>query len=181
MRRMGSAIIFGLGLLWIGMAAAQAQPRVPPGREGGDPQPTQPTPSTSVLTRIKPEQTAELLKEAKYTDVRVLEPANEIQRVGGKIGQVPVYANHFVCDAEGCRLISFVAFFGEQPTIDQNYLNAWHQAWRFAKLYRNKQGNLVFQFDVHLFTGLSAEYVRSAAQMYAHLLGKLMEFKPGEK
>ena len=181
MQRTGRALMLALVILWTVTAVAQAQPRVPPGRDGGDPQPAPPGPSGGVLTRIKPEQTAELLKQAKFADVRVLEATKEVQRVTGKIGEVPVYANHYLCEADGCRLISFVVLFGEQPTIDLSYLNAWHQAFRFAKLYRSKQGNLIFQFDVHLFTGVPAEYVRSAAQMYAHLLGKLMEFKPGEK
>src|SRR5688572_18067264 len=100
MKRSKLGVVLWLGVLLLGMAVAQAQQRTPPGRDGGDPppgqpsqpgqppqpgQPSQPGPSSGVLLRIKPEQTAELLKQAKYADVRVLEPTKDMQRVTGKI------------------------------------------------------------------------------------------------
>jgi hypothetical protein len=169
--------MIAIGFALICPAPSQAQPSLQPPGGGSGPGPSQPA-SGEAIVRIKPAMTAELLKQAKYEDVRVLEPRDNVQSVVGKMGGVPVYVHHFLCEDEGCRLLSFTVYFGQQSHIDANYINAWHYAWRFVKLYRDKKDNLIFKWDVHLFSGVPPNYIRDAASMYAHMLKKLLEFKP---
>ena len=181
-RRIVSAF---LGLCLVGGVSTlcQAQPRIGAPSSPQQPQqqpqqqPAQPS-QGGLITHITPDDTAKLLEKAGYKEVEVYQTSAGRRHVKAKLGALPVHALHANCDASGCRSISFATFFGKQPNVDWKYINAWHNAWRFTRLYRNDQGDLVFDMDLHLYNGATPDYIQQAATLYAQLLNKLLDFRP---
>ncbi|MCC7345778.1 MAG: YbjN domain-containing protein [Variibacter sp.] len=156
---------------------AVTQPRLGGGGGGGGGQPAQPAPAAGMIAAITPDQTAKLMTEAGYKDVRFVEHQGQ-RHVGGKIDQTEVFAMHLACESGACPVVSFTVFLGQQPNLQLDYLNAWNSEQRFAKLYRNKDNSWTFDMDIHLFGGVSPEYVKRSSIIFGSLLKKLYQFKP---
>jgi hypothetical protein len=155
-----------------------AQPQIgPPGGGGGGG--GQPAPSsTGIINGTTADLTASAMQEAGFTDVRVVE-SNGVKHVVGKAGETPVVALHMYCKEGTCLAISYMVFFGEQTSIGWDYVNAWNSRNTFARLSRNSKNNLVFDYDVLLIGGVTAQYIKTAGMIYAQRLKELFQFKPG--
>jgi hypothetical protein len=179
MRLRLSSLILGCAALALAGGLANAQPRIQPapggGGGGGGQQQASPA---GLITKITAEQTAEIMTKAGYTDVKIINGNQGTRHVGGKAGETPVFAIHAGCENGACSTVTFTVYFGKQESIDLNYMNAWHTAWRFTKLYRDKDNDIVFDMDVPLLTGVTPDYFTSASILFVNMLKKVMEFKP---
>ena len=178
-----ASVILAASLAFGAVRLADAQPRISPPNTQPQPQPQQQPQQQQgqLLTHLNPDDTAKILQEAGYKDAEVYESSSGRRHVRAKLGQLQVFALHANCEAAGCRSIILAVFFGKQPSIDWNYINAWYNAWRFTRLYRNDEGDLVFDMDLHLYTGATPDYVKQASTLFAQLLNKLLEFRPAQK
>lgn len=171
----GIALGCAFGLLASGLA--EAQPRIsPPGGGGGGGQPQTQPQQGGIINGTTVELTASMMRDAGYTDVQFFEHQGR-KHVRAKAGETPVIVIHDNCKEETCVVISFTVFFGEQRTIDANYINGWNQTKRWCKLYRAKNGHLVFDMDAFI-AGVQPEYVKAMSIIFANMLKQLFEFKP---
>ncbi len=165
------------GLLLAG--SAQAQPRIqPPGGPGPGPgQPQQPSaPAGGILSGTTVELTARMLQEAGYADVQIFEHQGT-RHVRAKAGETPVIVFHDSCKDNACLVITYGVFFGEQRTIDANYMNAWNSQQRWCKLYRGPNNTLMFTMDVFV-AGVIPDYLKATSTIFAGQLKRLFEFRP---
>ena len=181
MRLRLSSVIIGCAAALMVAGLVHAQPRIgpPAGPSGPGPGPAPaPAQTGGLITGTTADLTARAMQEAGFTDVRVVD-SQGTRHVVGKAGETPVLAAHLFCKENTCLAISWMVFFGEQKGIDWNYINAWNSTHTFARLSRNNQGHLVFDYDVALLGGVTAEYIKTSGAVFATRLKELFEFKPG--
>ena len=175
-----TGIVLGCLLGLMLASTANAQPRIQPpgggGGGGGGGGQQQQQQQGGIINGTNVELTARMMREAGYSDVQFIEHQGR-KHVSAKIGETPVIVIHDNCQNEKCVVISFTVFFGEQRTIDANYMNAWNQTKRWAKLYRAQNGQLVFDMDAFI-AGVQPEYVKAMSVIFANMLKQLFEFKP---
>ena len=173
-----SRLVLGCAMALLTASLAQAQPRIGPpgggGGGGGGGQPQQQPAAAGLIEGTTPELTARMLQQAEYTDVKVFEHQGT-KHVAGKVAGNDVFVLHHFCQEGSCKAISFVLPFGKQPSISQEYIDAWNDK-TFARLRRSK-GDLFFDMDVFLFGGVTAPYIATAGAVYALRLKELLEFK----
>ena len=183
MSRRIHSVILGLTVALAVGVSAQAQPRLPGsgGGGGGGGGGGQPAQSGQLVTSVTPEMTAQMLTQVGYKNVEVYSSQAGRKHVKALLGQLPVYVLHANCEGEQCSSLAFATFFGKQANIDWNYINAWHKSWRYTRLYRNDEEDLVFDMDMHFHSGVTPDYLQKSMVLYAQMLNTLLEFKPGEK
>ncbi len=158
------------------MAPAHAQPKLQP-RGGGEQPHNQPQAQGGLIDRLTPEVTADLLKQAGYTDLEIYSDNSGNKHVKGKINGQSIAVLHY-CEKGTCQFISFVLPLGKQEGVDINWVNSWNYDKLFAKLSQDKEGNIFFQMECYLFGGVSPSHVVSAGQLFAELIKVLYQYKP---
>jgi hypothetical protein len=137
----------------------------------------QPQVDVKVIDRITPELTMSLLEQAGYTDLELIELSGQ-QQVKGKINEQPVVVLH-KCDKDGvCQILSFVAPLGKQQAVDLSWVNSWNLDKMLARLALDDQGNTYFQMDIHLFGGVSPNYVATSGAIFGELIKALYQYQP---
>lgn len=164
----------------MGLALAHAQPKLQP-RGGGDEQKQgggNPPASGQTIDKTTPDNTLNLLKAAGYTELQIYTDNQGNKHVQGKINGQGVAILHY-CDKGVCQFISFVAPLGKQESVDLNWINSWNYDKLFAKLSRDKDGNVYFQMECYLFGGVAPGHITQAGQLFGELLKILYQYKPG--
>lgn len=177
--RLGS-VVLGCVLAAMVTALTQAQPQIQqPGGGGGGGGGGGQAPATSgeLLKGTTLELTAQVLREAGYTEVQVYTARSGSKHVSGKVDGMVVSAIHLHCKDDRCPALAYLFNFGKQDTIDAAYMNAWNQSKLYARLYKNKEESLILEQDV-LVLEVPPVYLKHTAIMYARLLRDVMQFKP---
>lgn len=161
----------------LGLALAQAQPKLQPRGGGDQKQENPPAAQGGIIEQTSPENTITLLKAAGYTDLEVYSDDKGNKHVKGKVNGQPVAVLHY-CEKDVCNFISFVAPLGKQDAVDLKWMNSWNFDKLFAKLSQDKEGNTYFQMECYLFGGVAPAHVTSAGQLFAELIKVLYQYKP---
>lgn len=165
----------------IGLALAQAQPKLQPrgggGGGGGEQNQGGDQPSGQVIDRTTQDNTLNLLKAAGYTDLKIYSDKQGNKHVQGKINGQGVAVLHY-CEKEVCQFISFVAPLGKQDNIDLKWINSWNYDKLFAKLSQDKEGNIYFQMECYLFGGVAPAHITQSGQLFGELIKVLYQYKP---
>jgi hypothetical protein len=164
-------------------AAAVAQPR--PG--GGGPRPPTPPPPGGgdgapggMIVKINAEQLAQLFTEAGFPS-KVIDN-NKTHMVQTQFWTEDVFSGAIpeACDDDGsgCHVFKIFANLGADAGITDAWINAWNSRYWFARAYKLDNGALIFAFDVPLWTGLTPDYIKTAAAMFKKSVDESTDFKP---
>jgi hypothetical protein len=83
------------------------------------------------------------------------------------------------CDNNGsCTILGFFANFGKTPNVDQNWVNSWNENQCCVRAFFYTDQSLIFQYDVALSPGVTADYITSAAQLFKQAVDQSTNFKP---
>jgi hypothetical protein len=178
------AALVAAPLIAAGLAsAAQAQPRIqPPGQQPQQPSQASPSPggqAGNLISRTTAEASAPLLQQAPgVTNVSVVTIEGK-RHLRAEAHGMPFVVFHQQCDANGCPSITFIAPFGKQAGITLEWMNSWNFDKRFTKLSRDADGDIYFSMDAHFFGGVSPDYIRQSAAVFAVMVKAVMEYTPG--
>jgi hypothetical protein len=161
--------------------AATAQPRIPGPGGGGGGGGGAPSPTTGMILKMTPEQLVPLLNEVGFR--------SEVRQLQG--GDKMVYARFWDTDAlwsgvtfgncekdgSGCRTLQFFANFGKDQTVDPSWMNAWNNRFYVVRTYKLvPQGDLIFEGDLMIFTGVTADYVKIFARFFKQVVDESQNF-----
>ncbi|BAT60172.1 hypothetical protein GJW-30_1_02708 [Variibacter gotjawalensis] len=153
-----------------------AQPQIQQPSSPGQPAQQPAAGGGALINNVTPEQTAEVLKAAGYSDVEVYTAQSGTKHASGKTQGILVSAIHQNCNEGSCAVVVFFVNFGKQDSVDAAYMNAWHNEKLYSRLYLNN-GNLFFTWSVFL-GDTSMSHLRRSAAIYSNLLKDLQTFKP---
>jgi hypothetical protein len=89
-----------------------------------------------------------------------------------------VLLDHCDKDGGGCATLQFFANVGAQSNLAPNWVNAFNGAFYGAKAYTLKSGQLLFTFELLLFTGVTKDYLMTTTAVFKNLVDKSFTFKP---
>ena len=161
--------------------ASNAQPR--PGGGGPIPGPG-PSPgpgpgsSSGQLTKVTVEQMAQLFGSAGF-QAQVVQNGN-LKMVRAVFWTADIFGGAIpeACekDGSGCHAMKVFANLGK-ATVDQNWINGWNNTWLYVRC-SIAGGNLIFAYDIGLFTGVSPEYIVTGIKLFKAIVDKSTDFKP---
>jgi Putative bacterial sensory transduction regulator len=158
--------------------AAVAQPRIPGGNIGGQ----APAPSGGgLLIKLTPEQVVGLLNEAGFHSEVRRDSVDAKVVVAAFWGQEPysgVIMDHCEKDGSGCHNLFFFANYGKDQPVDANWINAWNNSKIGVKALKLDDGTLLFEYDLSLLTGVTADYVKEFAKFFKLVVDTATQFKP---
>jgi hypothetical protein len=158
-------------------AAASAQPR--PGGSGT----AKPAPATTadnaLIAQYDADQLAKLFTAAGFSSKVVTTKDN--QRIvqaqfwpNTPSGAEPAYCKN---DGSTCNAYKLVAIINNETSIGDAWTDAWNAKYYFVRAY--KDGNdLVFTWDVLLYPGVSADYIKTTATVFKSIVDDSTDFKP---
>ena len=159
--------------------SANAQPRPGGGKAGGG-GPSGPSggPPAGLVTALTLDQMAQLFKAAGFqSEVADNGGTKMVHTVfwtpdifGGALPQV--------CEKDGstCHGMKIFANLGNAG-VDQKWLDSWNNSWLYVRA-SNTNGNLIFSWDIGLFTGLSPDYLVTAIKLFKQIVDQSTDFKP---
>lgn len=170
------AALAGLGLAFALAGTAQAQIRLDRPVGGGPQQQQQQQPS-GLLNGITPEQALQLLSGAGFAKAEILNLQNNLRAIKAEVNGTPVFAVFFGCENNVCGNFAYAVFFGKQ-NVSEDFINGFNRDRRYARLYTDKDGNLVLTMDVWLYGGVSPSFVATTGAIFATTIKWLIEYKP---
>jgi len=174
MRFWVSATLFLCAALFT--ATASAQPR--PG--GGTPANTPATPADNgLITQFNADQLSQLFTAAGFTSKVVVTKDNQ------RIVQTQFWPNTAsgaeaaYCKKDGstCSAFKLIAIISNETNINDAWTSAWNSRYFFVRAYKDGT-DLVFTWDVLLYPGVSAEYVKATASIFKSIVDDSTDFKP---
>src|SRR6202035_2719602 len=67
------------------------------------------------------------------------------------------------CQSDGtaCKQLKFFANFGKQSTVDAAWINAWNYNYVGVKCLTTDGGELLFSYDLPIFSGVTGDYIKN--------------------
>jgi Putative bacterial sensory transduction regulator len=81
-------------------------------------------------------------------------------------------------DGSGCHTLHFFANFGKQQSVDSAWMDAYNRTYVGVKVYTLDNGELVFTYDLPLFSGVSQDYLLRFLSFYKGVVDEAFKFKP---
>lgn len=160
-------------------AAASAQPVFP--RAGGGGGQAANTPPSDLITKLTPDQVVQIANAASFP-AHVEETSDHQKRVivefWGKDVFAGVLLDHCDADGSGCRTLEIFTNFGKSDNVKGAWMDAWNRSRIAVKAYRNTTGDLIFEYDLPLFTGVTSSYVEAAFKLFKVAVDGAPDFKP---
>ncbi|HKH81622.1 MAG TPA: YbjN domain-containing protein [Methylovirgula sp.] len=160
---------------------AVAQPVFP--QQGGAPTTTPPASGQGpvLITEITPDQLVPLLNAESYPSQVNTDNKGSKWVVTSFWGQ-NLYSGVLFsgnCDKNSdCTMLNFFANFGKSSNVNQNWVNAWNMGECCVRAYFLSDQSLIFQYDVQLGPGVTADYIKAAAQTFKEVVDGAANFKP---
>jgi len=156
--------------------AASAQPK--PGG-GGNPPTTTPPADNGLIAQYNADQLAQLFTAAGFSSKVVVTKDNQrIVRTqfwpDTASGAEAAYCKK---DGSTCNAYKLVAIISNEKNIADNWTNAWNSRYFFVRAYKDGD-DLVFTWDVLLYPGVSADYVKTTATIFKSIVDDSTDFKP---
>jgi Putative bacterial sensory transduction regulator len=158
------ALACGLFVLANGDSYAQPQPR------------PQGPPTDQVLTAVNPQLVANILQQIGYPAEVVNDKDGDYVRT--KISNTNVAVGFISCDNKGCPAFVYWTGWTKDPTLNETYANAWNASYLFARAYVDSGGDFIFEMDVSVDGGVTANTIAQSARLFEALLGELFKFQP---
>jgi hypothetical protein len=174
-------LVFLVAAIFAVACPAAAQPVFP--QPSRTPAPTTSTEPGTLITAMTPQQVADLLNNASFPSKVVADDKNSNNKWvvtsfwGDNLYSGVLFNGN--CDNSGaCTILGFFANFGKSPNVNQDWVNGWNLDRCCVRAYFLSDQSLVFQYDVALFTGVSPDYVKAAAQFFKSAVDASTNFKP---
>jgi Putative bacterial sensory transduction regulator len=157
--------------------AVVAQPRIPGANIGGQ---APASSSGGLLVKLTAEQVVGLLNEAGFhSEVRQDKDSKfVVAAFWGQDLYSGVIVEHCEKDGSGCHTLEFFANFGKDQPVDANWINAWNNSKIGVKASKLGDGTLLFDYDLPLLTGVTADYVKELAKFFKLVVDTATQFKP---
>jgi Putative bacterial sensory transduction regulator len=159
---------------------AAAQPVFP--HPGGDVPANAPSgQQATLITKLTPEDVAKLFSQASIpSEVMEDDKHNKmvVVQFWGKDLYSGVITEHCEKDGSGCRTLEIFANFGKSPNVNQAWLNAWNGSKIGVKAFRTESNDLIFEFDLPLFSGVTPDYIVRVAKFFKVAVDSSSDFKP---
>ena len=176
MNRHIAAAACGLGLFVLSSGLVMAQPRLGPPQNGPQQQPEQQS-SGGMIAGVGADMTVKVLQSVGYTEVQAVKDEAQMKVIRAKINDVVMVVVLFGCQNNVCPTAEFIASFGQQQ-LDLNYINSYNMDNRFTKLYKDKEGNILFTMDTHFLGGVTVQNYATTAAIYGQLMKNLYNYQP---
>ena len=158
--------------------AASAQPR-PGGGGGGSSKPATATADNALISAYNADQLAQLFTAAGFTSKVVVTKDNQ------KIVQIQFWPNtpsgvesaYCKKDGSACNAYKLVAIISNETNINDAWTDAWNAKYYFVRSYKDGK-DLVFTWDVLLYPGVSADYIKTTATIFKSIVDDSTDFKP---
>ncbi len=176
MRSLATTIIVIAALAFARTATAQPVFPHPGGGPANAPSAEQ---QSALITKLTPDQVVQLLNAASIPSEVVEDDKHNkwvVAQFWGKDLYSGVITEHCENDG-GCRTLEIFANFGKSPSVNQAWLNAWNRSKVSVKAYRSSD-NLIFSYDLPLFTGVTADYIITVAKFFKAVVESSTDFKP---
>lgn len=176
-----------VGSIGFGAPAAVAQV-VLPGNNNPPPSSTPPQSAQAgggLITKITPQQVAQLVSGA-VSGVTINPQITQAQD-GTYLVTFPVWGNQVYSainvqncekDNSGCYVMDFFANFGKQPSIDENWMDAWNNRFFMVRVFKLPNGETVFSGDCMILSGVTPQYVTAFAGFFKKVVDAATTFKP---
>jgi hypothetical protein len=89
-----------------------------------------------------------------------------------------VLLDHCDADGSGCHTLEIFTNFGKSDNVKGAWMDAWNRSRIAVKAYRNTTGDLIFEYDLPLFTGVTSSYVEAAFKLFKVAVDGAPDFKP---
>ena len=66
-------------------------------------------------------------------------------------------------DGSGCHSFKLFANLGKDTGVDQAWINAWNNSYYYVRAFKLQDGQLIFEWNVALLTGVTPDYIKLAA------------------
>jgi hypothetical protein len=170
--RRASAALATLACMAALSVAAHAQPK--PG--GNAPGPGAGQANAALLSKVTPEQMADILNKAGYPSQVQGSGAQKTlatQFFPGTPGKVLFSA----CDNAGCSLVGFSYDFGTVSGIGADWVNAWNEQKSVSAVLLD-DGGLQMLMWTHLFGSVTAEHLAATARRFVDVVNSSTDFRP---
>lgn len=135
-------------------------------------------PSSGLVMDVTAEDIARIIKGLNYTSVSV-QKQDKITFVKADIGNQPTFIILNNCGDNGrCRALHFVAYLGEQDSVDADFMNDYNRNTLFTKMSKGKDNELQVSMGVNLARGVSEDHIRGMAENWILWLKEAIEYKP---
>jgi hypothetical protein len=160
---------------------AAAQPVIP--QQSSTPAAAPSAEPGALITAMTPQQVVDLLNNVSFPSKVVSDDKNSNNKWvvtsfwGDNLYSGVLFNGN--CDNSGaCSILGFFANFGKSPNVNQAWVDGWNSDECCVRAYFLSDQSLVFQYDVALFTGVSADYIKAAAQFFKSTVDASTNFKP---
>jgi len=164
-----------------GGQAAPAPAPAPGGSPGGSP--------GGLIATMNPQQLAQILNGLTIDNKPINMTVKTFDdKTGGVIipfwgdqlysGVLPIQCQP---DGTGCKTLQFFANFGKQSSVDMNWMNSWNDYYLGVKVSVMDNGEMLFEYDLPLFSGVSADYIRNCTVFFKAVVDTAFTYKPGQK
>jgi hypothetical protein len=62
--------------------------------------------------------------------------------------------------------------------VSQAWIDGWNNSWLYVRASKAQDGSLIFSWDVALLTGVTADYIKTSAQLFKTIVDGSTDFKP---
>ncbi len=133
-----------------------------------------------MIVKVLPAQIAQLFNDAGFKSKVIKNDQTEMVQTIFWSEDVFSGAIPQACekDGSGCHAIEIFANLGSDSGVDDAWINAWNAQKLYVRAFKSDKGDLIFELDVGLFSGASAEYIKNCAQVFKRVVDTSSDFKP---
>lgn len=78
------------------------------------------------------------------------------------------------CGAGKCRAVQFTVIFELEKKLSLDAVNSWNSDKRYIRMFLNKQGNAVFQYDCNVAPGGTFEALDDDLDIFVDFMPEMM-------
>ena len=84
-------------------------------------------------------------------------------------------------DGSGCHSFKLFANLGKDTGVDQAWINAWNNSYYYVRAFKLQDGQLIFEWNVALLTGVTPDYIKLAAIAFKSAVDEFDQFQAAMK
>ena len=99
------------------------------------------------------------------------------QLVRGQAKGIVVGLQPTMCEKNGCAVLYFLGFFGQQDAVDLAFMNRFNGS-NVAKMFKTQDGKVVLWFTVRMTNGVTRGNLSAVASSFMQSVQSALDFKP---
>lgn len=136
------------------------------------------TPAQAELVNAKNPAKIKEIVESQGWPAKLISKADEDPYIESSRGGVKFLVLFMNCeDNKDCKTLQYYMGFSDAKTVTLEKLNEWNREKRFARAYRDDEGDPVLEMDVDIdFAGIPRENIGETMNTWASLMDSYREF-----